>query len=322
MECRKIAFLDFWKGFDTDNNPLTSIIQEICDVKIVDIVDADYVFYSVFSNKHWFAKDGSIKIFITGEMVTPDFNACDYAIGYDWMTYGDRYLRLPLYYLFQNLEFIEKKHLCNIDEIIKKKTEFCSITVSNVHRDPVFLELFEELSKYKTIDSGGKWKNNVGGRVKDKFAFDLSHKFSIACENCSHPGYTTEKIAHAFNANCIPIYWGDPNIDKVFNTKAFLNVQDYGTIKEAVEEIIKLDTRPDLYKRMQLEPVYIDKQYTKEVQINHLKEFLCNILLQPIDQAYRRNRVCAGLKYIKDRRAEALMSKPYYFAKILKGKIL
>lgn len=208
---KKIAFIGFWDTFNPETNPLTKYIREFTEVEITDVKHADYVFFSVQSEKHWFASDDSIKIFYTGENLTPDFNACDYAIGFDWMEYGDRYMRLPLYYLYKDIcELCERKHLLDPEAITKEKTGFCSITVSNSRRNPIFQTLFEELSKYKKVDSGGRWNNNIGGAVTDKFAFDASHKFSIVCENSAHPGYTTEKLVQAFAANCIPIYWGDP----------------------------------------------------------------------------------------------------------------
>lgn len=168
------------------------------------------------------------------ENIVPDFNACDYAIGFEWMRYEDRYIRLPLYYLYPNIcELMEEKHLQTLDEIRAMKTDFCSITVSNTNRDPIFKTIFKELSQYKQIDSGGLWHNNMGGRVPDKFAFDKKHKFSIVCENSAHSGYTTEKIVQAFAAGCIPIYWGDPSVSKVFNPKAFINVQDFsGSVRK------------------------------------------------------------------------------------------
>jgi hypothetical protein len=105
-----------------------------------------------------------------------------------------------------------------------------SITVSNANRNPVFKELFEALSKYKRVNSGGRWMNNVGGPVADKMTFDRRHKFSIACENSASPGYTTEKLVQAFAAKTIPIYWGDPLVSRVFNTKAFINVNDFASV--------------------------------------------------------------------------------------------
>ena len=89
---------------------------------------------------------------------------------------------------------MENKHKCDVKKELEIKKDFCSITVSNDDRNPIFKLLFERLSEYKKVDSGGKWMNNMGGRVKDKLAFDRTHKFSIVCENSASPGYTTEKI--------------------------------------------------------------------------------------------------------------------------------
>ena len=74
-------------------------------------------------------------------------------------------------------------------------------------------ELFEYLSQYKLVDSGGRHKNNIGGSIDDKFLFQQQYKFSIAYENSSTPGYTTEKIIQALAAGTSePIYWGNPEI--------------------------------------------------------------------------------------------------------------
>ena len=70
--------------------------------------------------------------------------------------------------------------------------------------------------------------NNVGGPVKNKIDFIMDHKFTIAFENSSYPGYTTEKIFEPMLVNSIPLYWGNPLVDRDFNTKSFLNFHDYG----------------------------------------------------------------------------------------------
>lgn len=51
---------------------------EVCD-------DADYVFFSTMGDSHWSASDDCIKIYQTGENIVPDFNGCDYAIGFKWV---------------------------------------------------------------------------------------------------------------------------------------------------------------------------------------------------------------------------------------------
>lgn len=206
----KIAFCDFYRNFDPKVFPITKMILESYEVELTDVKHADYVFFSVFGEDHWFVPERCVKIFFTGENITPDFNACDYAIGFDWLDFGDRYLRYPLYYTYSNETnyAMENKHKCDVKKELEIKKDFCSITVSNDDRNPIFKLLFERLSEYKKVDSGGKWRNNMGGRVNDKLAFDRTHKFSIVCENSASPGYTTEKIVQAYAANCIPIYWG------------------------------------------------------------------------------------------------------------------
>ena len=317
----KIAFCGFYKNFDPYVFPITKYILNTYNIEITNLKDADYIFYSVFNEEHWFAPDASIKIFYTGENITPDFNACDYAIGFDHLSFGDRYIRHPLYYTYSKIsEQMERKHNLSIDTIANKKVKFCSITVSNNKRYPIFKTLFEELSKYKQVDSGGQWMNNIGGRVEDKFAFDRSHKFSIVCENSASPGYTTEKLVQAFAANCIPIYWGDPDVGKVFNTKAFINVPDYASVGEVIELVKKIDSDDTLYEEMLRQPALVDDCFCKENQVKQLQMFLDNIFLQPKELAMRRNRIFWGRKYIKMRQTQVKRSESCIYASYWKEK--
>ena len=41
----------------------------------------------------------AVKIYFTGENDVPDFNLADYALGFHYIDFGDRYLRFPLYLL-------------------------------------------------------------------------------------------------------------------------------------------------------------------------------------------------------------------------------
>lgn len=297
----KIAYTDFWPDFDPETLVLTKLIKK-CSKDLLEtnnLEDTDYLLFSCMGNQHWNAPEDVIKIYYTGECLTPDFNACDYAIGFDWLDFGDRYLRFPLYYLYTDIcEQMESKHLKPIPEIVEDKTDFCNITVSNSNRNQIFKELFEKLSNYKQVDSGGRWMNNIGGPVQDKFTFDMSHKFSIVCENSSFPGYTTEKIVQAFAANCIPIYWGDPVIGKVFNKEAFINVQDYTSVDKVVEKVKEIDNNNKLYFEMLRKPALIDEKYLEKNQVAVLSQFLFNIFNQSITQAIRRNRDFKGKEYI------------------------
>ena len=295
----KIGFCDFWSSFNQDSNFITNTISTFTDIEIVPFQYADYVFFSVFGDKHLEVPDKSIKIFFTGENLCPDFNLCDYAIGFEWLEFSDRYLRYPLYLIYENInEQMENKHIFNHKFSIDLKKEFCSFTVSNEKGHPIRKELFEKLSKYKLVNSGGKWLNNIGGPIKDKYSFDLKHKFSIVCENSSHPGYTTEKIVQAYAAGAIPIYWGDPYITKIFNQKSFINVHNYNNLNDLVKDIIRIDNDNDEYFNILKEPALLSSQYNSITYNQKLKDFLFNIIKQPIEKAQRRNRYFWGEIYI------------------------
>ena len=308
---KKIAFADFWGTFRAETFKITEFIREMDEVEITDMEHADYVFFGVHGNSHWQAPDRCVKIFFTIENAVPDFNACDYAIGFHWLQFEDRYLRLPLYYLYPNVcELMESKHKQPLDAVMAEKTDFCSMTITNDHRHPIFKELFEKLSDYKQVHSGGLWRNNTGGRVPDKLAFDRAHKFSIACENSASSGYTTEKMVQAFAANCVPIYWGDPCVAKVFNKKSFIDVSDFPSVEAVVDYVRKVDADDALYRQMLQEPALADETYAKEPQIEQLKAFLAHIFSQPLEAAYRRNRYLWGDNYIKERRKQT--NNPLY----------
>jgi len=90
--------------------------------------------------------------------------------------------------------------------------------------------------------------NNIEYLVMDKLSFLQQYKFTIAFENSSYPGYTTEKLLQAFIAYKIPIYWGNPLIHKDFNTNSFINCHDYNNFEEVIERVIEVDKDDSLYR--------------------------------------------------------------------------
>lgn len=304
-----IAFLDFWGGFDYRVMNLYSILCERYEVIVEDCADrADYVFYSCFGSEHWSVPSTKIKIFYTAENITPDFNACDYAVAFDWLTYGDRFLRLsnaygPICAWKNTFSHIENRK-------VLPKIEFCSFVVSNSHADELRTQLFYKLSQYKKVDSGGRFMNNIGGPVKDKFEFDSRHKFSICCENASQAGYTTEKLYQAFAAGTIPIYWGDPKVCEIFNERAFVNVASYKSIDDVIDVVANIDNDDTLYKEMLKQPIFLNPEQEKyNVQIEKLRVFLYNIFDQDLEHAMRYSRHNTHFAY-QNKMAEVIkMSK-------------
>lgn len=296
MKTIKINYSGFWPEFDKNDNFITNILKEQYIVEIAE--KPDYLFYSIFSND--FYQYDCVRIFFTGECITPDFNLCDYAMAFDWIVFGDRYIRTPLYLLYpEAYEEEDRKALAK--GWLKEKDKFCSFVYSNAGADSYRMQLFDKINQYMRVSSGGGYLNNAGGPVVDKRAFEQEHLFSIACENSSYPGYSTEKLLQAFQAHTIPIYWGDPLIGKVFNEKAFINCHAYGTIDEVVERIKQLYDNETLYLEMLSEPIW-NSGFTPKEQMQNTKKFLYAIIEQPVDLAKRRNNSYWGRIYEGERK--------------------
>lgn len=278
-----------------------SLIPDRYDIQLTTDRDADFVLHSVGGMD--VLNYSGVRIFFTGENFTPDFSISDYAMSFEKITFGDRAFWLPLIKLYSQAYAAFLTPRPDSEQTLNSKTGFCAYVMSNTTNSALErVRIFELLNAYKTVSSGGKWKNNTGGPVADKLAFQSQHKFVIAFENCSHPGYLTEKFAEAAQANAVPIYWGDPDIGKLFNPKAFINCHDFQTLEEAVEQVKKVDQDDDLYRQMLSEPWFPDGIEPECLRDETFASFLSNIFDQDPETAFRRNRGRWGLKYEKNLR--------------------
>ena len=279
MKLKKIKFVDFWGDFNHQSNFIINTLKKYYEVILSD--SPDYLFFSTFGYSH--LKYDCVKIMFVGENIVPDFNLCDYALGFDFLDFGDRYMRLPLFLIRDNFkEFTTTKDFIT-EYILNRK--FCSVVVSNAQvSNPIRERFFRLLSKYKQVDSGGKLWNNVGGPVVNKLKFISNYKFNIAFENSSVRGYTTEKIMDAMIANTLPIYWGNPWVGKDFNERSFVNVNSFSSLEEAVEYIIELDNNNDRYLEIMKEP-WMNDSFIFDWE-KKLSKFLVHIMEKPITEAH------------------------------------
>ena len=295
MKTITLKFVDMATGFTPDNNPLCKFLSQFYKVELSE--KPDYLLYSVFGYEH--LKYNCIKIFYTVENQSPDFNICDYATGFNYLQFGDRYLRFPWCYFFEIpfARMLAKTEFSASD--LAKKTEFCSFVYSNNHASPERQIIFNKLSDYKKVASGGRYLNNIGKAVKDKIEFQERSKFCIAFENASTPGYTTEKLIQAFASHTIPIYWGDPTVGQHFNTESFINCHDYNSFDEVVERVKFLDSHDDEYLKLLHTPA-LKNQNDRDEKLEALHAFFENIFNQPLHEAQRYSREYWNRKFLKN----------------------
>lgn len=302
---KRIAITDGQKDF-VDN--ILCFVTDRYTFEVTDNKDADYVFHSI--DGYDVLNYTGIRIFVAGENVTPNFAISDYAMTFEKLHYSDRSIWLPLIKLYRNDYDSLLRPRPEPATVLRQKTDFCAYVMSNTSNSAKEREqIFNLLSVYKKVNSGGLWKNNVGGRVPDKFEFQSKHKFVIAFENCSYPGYLTEKFAQAAAANAIPIYWGDPDIETIINPKAFINCHNYDSLEEVVEAVQEIDQNDTLYQKMLAEPWFVNNEEPKVLRDTTVADFLTNIFDQPRETAFRRNRSRWGIK--KERELFDMYHRPH-----------
>lgn len=248
---------------------------------------AEYLLFNIFGDEHLNPKyNKCIKIAVFTENKIPDFNEADYALGQSHIIYLDRYFKFPifLWYDIKNFNMVRKNVLNNQ---IRKK--FCAAVVSNnFSTDGFRLKFINELSKYKKVDMGGKYENNIGGQINSKFEFFSSYKFSIAMENSEGDGYISEKIIDSFISGTIPIYYGDYMIDEYINPKSYILIRNEKDIKEKINYIKEIDNNDEIYKNLLKENVIIDENSANKIEKEE-KEFLEHIFEQGKYKSIRRN---------------------------------
>ena len=119
------------------------------------------------------------------------------------------------------------------------------------------------------------------------------YKFVMAFENENSPGYVTEKIAAAFLANAIPIYFGTDNVHAIFNNKSFIHVRDI-TDESWKDQISRLMHDDVAFSRMKSESIILDDfvfSWQSEIWSNYTNRSLRDNILEAINfQVVRRDQ--------------------------------
>jgi hypothetical protein len=250
----------------------------------------DYLIYNVFGDKDAsISYKNCIRIAIYSENTMPDINYADYTIAHQHINYLDRYFKFPVFF-FMNSNKIDKIEKIR-KEVLKNpiRNKFCAAVISNKNSN-FRLNFIEKISRYKKVDMGGKYKNNIGREIKNKIRFLKDYKFSLAMENSGGDGYVTEKIVDSFLAGNIPIYYGDFLIDEYINPKTYILIRGEMDIDEKIEYIKKIDNNDYLYREIMKEKPFVNNKVMSSVYSDEYKNFLKNIFRQDKEKAFRRDK--------------------------------
>lgn len=282
METLKISYADFWPQWDEENF-IQPILKKHFNV-VVDQKNPDVLFHSIFGGMRETPNYRCKKILYLGENWRPQRFGSHYSISFD--PHSDTNFRLPLWQVYVLLNPDLKFRL--FDRIrVQSFDHFCAFTVSNPSNG-LRNNHFDKLHQYKRVESYGKVRTNNMGLInfskdkywrdaKDTYFYQNRHKFMMAYENTSYPGYCTEKLMDAFLAGSLPIYWGDPKVSEDWNKNAFIDITKMGP--GWIDVVKEIDNNEGLFKSMYDEPIFTDEQ--KERHLENMSEFedwLINII--------------------------------------------
>jgi GR25 family glycosyltransferase involved in LPS biosynthesis len=268
----RVGFSDMWENFNPEYNFFTLMLAAAGakmnpPVKVVGgaaSVDSTVVIFGPFGTAWRGLPEATPKIHFTGENTAPVSGpGVKLNLGFnhfDMVT--DEYLRFPLWILeidwfgadaqrIVNPKPISLKACTTVDAMaLARKKKFCAFVVSNPS-NPVRNTAFQWLSEYKRVDSAGAFMNNMGtgifagagggGGEHKKVEFLKDYKFCLAYENNSSRGYNTEKFLHAKAAGCIPIYWGDPAIERDFSMAGAIDARGVKTEEDLIDLVRNVD---------------------------------------------------------------------------------
>jgi hypothetical protein len=288
----KVWFTSFWGKFDVYDNVFTYALSQKYDVEVTPD-NPDIVISNHFVERYQNAK----MVYFSGEPFY-DIGVNDYALTPFYIDESN-YFRFPLYLLYA-YEYYKCGYTNSYDEILYKKSyvdrsvlddksAFCSYVARGAgHPECRRTPFFEKLNEYKFVASMGDHLRNTepipgeSGTIMgsiNKCEILKYFKFNMAFENSMEYngkiGYATEKIYEPMIALSIPIYWGNPEVHKDFNTKSFINWNDYGSDEKVIERIIEIDNDDDLYMDYMKENYFSNDELFKiDYLVNIFEEIL------------------------------------------------
>lgn len=267
-----VGFSDMWENFNPEYNFFTLMLQDAGakmqpPIKVVGgaaTASSTVVIFGPFGYAWQRLPESIPKIHFTGENTVPvDGPGVKLNLGFQHLDMvPEEYLRFPLWILEidwfgANAERIMNPKPIPLDlcttvdaSALANKDKFCAFVVSNPS-NAIRNTAFQWLSEYEKVDSAGRVMNNMGpsifagagggGGEHKKIEFLKPYKFCLTYENSSARGYTTEKFLHAKAAGCIPIYWGDPAIERDFSMAGAIDARGVKSQEELIDLVRVVD---------------------------------------------------------------------------------
>jgi hypothetical protein len=233
-----------------------------------------------------FRKTQPLKIFYSTENFRHDAIKADFSITFDLGVNNENHLRIPMwkenidwskYGVTREPSFFFKNKKYNFENVLRFGS-FYNLTELTQPQESLFLDkknvcifttllneprktMYNEFSKNFIVHGYGKYFNSsIENHNKSNFTkkeIMQNYAFNLCPHNAIYPGLYEEKVPEAFLGKCLPITWADQNIDKDFNSKAFVNLNDH--IKDNYKEIIYLLKQREYLQKFVDQPLLLSE---------------------------------------------------------------
>jgi hypothetical protein len=145
----------------------------------------------------------------------------------------------------KNQQIFEKSKMVSLIASPKKYTFGHVLRHATAERFKDSLDLYGGVLGSPRLDPGVSW-GDKSGALND-------YMFSIVIENDKYETYFTEKLTDAFVTGTIPVYWGAPDIGKVFNMDGIIELTPDFDPKILTRELYesKIEAMADNFERVQ-----------------------------------------------------------------------
>jgi len=223
-------------NWDSDINITNRFINNYVNETNKDLVlftyDNDYDYHIVFNYSNSMINDNKTHIFIQEPSWSSHIKK-HVLLTYKNIHFHDKNL-LPLNGVIETPSLMLNSFNEKLSDIIKtnitkkKHISFICSSIGSGHNYDYRKRLFNTiLNSDLNIDLYGYGWTNVldkryKGAIQNKKDGLLDYEFSISIENSSEIGYVSEKFFDCVIYNTIPIYFGSPNINDIYNKKGFI----------------------------------------------------------------------------------------------------
>ena len=267
----KIKFSNWWTD-KVDPNEFGPIFLnnpylKANDIELIESDKPDIIVYGTyrdFISNACSDDKNAIKVLFITEPISPDFILFDYCIGFEPLSFGDRYCYYPDFIYspgtdIKTISFNEAK------SILDQKIFFCDFIYSHDGFSVSRKKYFDLLNSYKRVESAGTYLNNqLGGKTvgysvngdTTKYSFQSLCKFSLCIQSIDKDWFINEKIMHVVKSNSIPIFWGTDKIREIVNPSRVVYINDYDNDEDLLNRIKEIDSNNDMFCKIISTPFF------------------------------------------------------------------